>query len=254
MDTICDRGSGSCHRVLWMQQQPFDNSTVATEERDSGPRDTGPPLAPVKVGEKWGYINSTGKYLIASRFNDASRFYEGLAAVEISDTWGFIDTSGKLVINPQFDSPPNFSEGLAGVDSHGKCGYIDKTGRFVIEPQFVICEDFSGGLAEVTIAMSDRQPDGRTAYGGFIDRSGRIMTEQRFGNLWSFHEDLAAVQEGLWGFINRRGKYQIVPQFEDVGHGFFDGLAAVRKGASGEVGIYRQNGHIRNQPSVRCRP
>ena len=30
-------------------------------------------------------------------------FSEGLARVRIGDKWGFIDTKGAIVINPQFD-------------------------------------------------------------------------------------------------------------------------------------------------------
>jgi len=41
-----------------------------------------------------------------------SDFSESLAAVKIGDKWGYIDTTGKLVIQPQYDMVNGFSEEL----------------------------------------------------------------------------------------------------------------------------------------------
>jgi hypothetical protein len=70
------------------------------------------------------------------------RFSETLARIKIGDKWGYIDKTGKFVINPQFDFARDFSEGLAAVKIGGKCGYINKTGKIVIKPQFDDARDF----------------------------------------------------------------------------------------------------------------
>ena len=60
--------------------------------------------------------------------------------MKIGDKWGYIDKSGKIVIEPQFDDASSFSEGLAAVclgdycPLRGKWGYIDKSGEYVWEP------------------------------------------------------------------------------------------------------------------------
>ena len=76
----------------------------------------------VKVGDKWGFINRTGKVLIPFQFDKADNFYEGLAAVKKDGLWGFIDLKGNWVIKPKYDkiiSP--FEKGKAigkiGIDS-----------------------------------------------------------------------------------------------------------------------------------------
>jgi hypothetical protein len=71
----------------------------------------------------------------------------------------------------------------------------------------------------------------------FIDKSGKIITRQRFDDAKNFSEGLAAVQVGgKWGFINKSGQMVISPQFEEerpswltgmVGS-FSDGLALVK--------------------------
>ncbi len=56
--------------------------------------------------------------------------------VKLGDKWGFIDKTGKNVVNPKFDKVGYFSEGLAWVKVGGKYGFIDKTGKYVVDLQF----------------------------------------------------------------------------------------------------------------------
>ncbi|EMJ63935.1 WG repeat-containing protein [Leptospira sp. P2653] len=65
------------------------------------------------VGDKYGYIDKTGKFIIPSQFDNAHSFSEGLAAVQIGKKWGFIDKTGNFVIQPRFDIASHFSGGLA---------------------------------------------------------------------------------------------------------------------------------------------
>src|SRR5260370_22035067 len=100
-------------------------------------------LAAVKIGDKWGYIDKTGKFVIPPQFPHAESFSEGLALVLVGDKYGYIDNIGKTVIPPQFSHASSFSEGLAAVRVGDKDGYIDKTGRMAIQPQFVGASKFS---------------------------------------------------------------------------------------------------------------
>ncbi|RBL89554.1 WG repeat-containing protein [Chitinophaga flava] len=48
------------------------------------------------------------------------RFSDGLLAVQVGNRWGFLDASGKMVITPQFEEVMDFHEGLAAaVTSEG---------------------------------------------------------------------------------------------------------------------------------------
>ena len=48
-------------------------------------------LAPVKVGDLWGYISKeTKNFFIRPNFNAAGNFSEGLAPVKVGDLWGYI--------------------------------------------------------------------------------------------------------------------------------------------------------------------
>ena len=125
-------------------------------------------LAPIQVKDKWGYVDKSGKIVIAPQFEDVDDFSGGLAPVKVRSEettwcppepsgsragytmrWGYIDKSGKVVIAPQFESADGFSEGLAAIHQCGKAFFIDQTGKTVIEDNFNYASAFSGGLARV---------------------------------------------------------------------------------------------------------
>lgn len=119
---------------------------------------------------------SEGLAAIALGGENDRRFAQPEGHLKVGAKWGFIDTSGTVVIPPKFfvgtiytpypytsdqcvSSPattPRFSEGLAGVGTEdtgcGTCfGFIDKTGQWKIEPRFRQTQDFKNGLAKVRL-------------------------------------------------------------------------------------------------------
>jgi len=138
----------------------------------------------------------TSYLVIAPKFDEASYFQEGLAKVRIGDKYGYIDKTGKTVIPIQFDSIDvyEFQEGLAKVKIGGKWGYIDRTGEIVIPPTFEdsyyhIVGDFHKGLAKVKI-------DGEW---GYIDKTGKMVLNLEFDKDESEpkSKEAKSLQEGL---------------------------------------------------------
>src|SRR5262252_9571292 len=216
---------------------------------------------------KSGFIDRTGRVVIAPQFDSANGFSEGLALVSRDGRKFFIDLTGRVVFEAKFDIVLNFSEGLAAVNigetriehigliqNPGKWGYIDKTGKLLIPMRFTHGESFSEGLA--AIKDGDR--------GGFIDHSGKIIFEVPLDVTLGFHEGVAGVlyrgslayfdrtgkqispplgygpknyslSEGLVavgikdkaGFMDAAGKLVIAPQYDDA-EDFSEGLAAVK--------------------------
>jgi len=78
-----------------------------------------------------------GDFLGEVIFRDLGRiaFSEGLAAVRIGNKTGYVDKNGNYVINPQFDFAFPFIGDLAfvviGTGPHPEMGWIDKTGKYV---------------------------------------------------------------------------------------------------------------------------
>ena len=70
-------------------------------------------LYPVRSGNGFGFINSTGELEIEARFDSALDFEDGLAPVKITGLWGFVNKQGDIVIDALYDRVHVFSEGLA---------------------------------------------------------------------------------------------------------------------------------------------
>ncbi len=157
-------------------------------------------------------------------FHGEPGFHEGLAAASDRDggTFGYVDNTGKFVIAPQFGSAFSFSEGLARVCVGKFCaddvGFIDKTGKVVIAPDLSNAEDFSDGLALIT--KDDKQ--------NFIDKSGKVALEVPADHsASSFHEGRAVVsspqnaaKQQCW-YIDKAGKVVTAKYYmcEDFGGG-----------------------------------
>lgn len=98
-------------------------------------------------GAKWGYISEKLRLEIATVYDNALDFSNGLAAVKKDGKWGYINENGVTKIPFSFDSAAaadlegkdvsfSFTNGLAPVSKDGKSGIINAKGETVIEFKF----------------------------------------------------------------------------------------------------------------------
>lgn len=206
-------------------------------------------LIPVKSGEKYGYINSKGEYVINPQFDKAAFFRGDLALVRTSDmNYGYINKKGEMsipavyeratvfkegiawVVKPneapaainsdgkilftfkQAEEVYNFSDGLAQFSMGNKFGYINKKGEVVVPAIYKRANPFSEGLA----AVSESCEDGY----GYIDKDGKQVINAQFSYAEDFINGKAIVLFGAsgWGTIDKKGKYIINPQFEELNY------------------------------------
>lgn len=80
-----------------------------------------------------------------SKPNKERRYYQ----IKVKDKIGFINSSGKVIIEPQFAAAGNFVDGLAPARKDAYYGYIDTTGKYVIPPTYDLARDFDHGVAKV---------------------------------------------------------------------------------------------------------
>ncbi|MDD5585129.1 MAG: WG repeat-containing protein, partial [Candidatus Omnitrophica bacterium] len=133
---------------------------------------------------KWGYVDSTGRFAIEPKYDEAKPFSEGLAAVKVNQQWGYIDMTGKLAIEPRYDDAEPFSDGRALVKENGKYGYLDPSGAVAIEPRFFDkTYSFANGLA--LVKMNNKY--------GFIDTLGNFVVLPQYDDARSFSQGLALV-------------------------------------------------------------
>ena len=173
---------------------------------------------PVKENGKWGFIDSTGRVAIDSRYDGADWFQSGLAAVNFGGgggelfrggKWGYIDISGKEIIPFQFDDARSFIDGYAAVgvasaDSSSrdglpiiKWGFINKAGKTVVRPRFDDVRYSSESLAWMRSGE----------FWGLIDMSDKMRTGLDFRDVLPFSEGRAWVKDKRygWGIIDTSG-------------------------------------------------
>ena len=123
-------------------------------------------LAAVWVAGKYGYVDKTGAMVIPAKFDVGEDFADGRAVVKVGEKYGYIDKTGALVIPATLDRGMKFSEGLAAARLDKLYGYVDRAGKWTISPRFAWVRPFTNGLAWVG------EPGARGAY---IDPTGRVV-------------------------------------------------------------------------------
>jgi hypothetical protein len=128
-------------------------------------------LAPVVVGERWGYIDKSGAMVIPPSFDKAQPFSDGRALVKVRELFGYIDSSGNMAITPQFKLADNFSDGLALVGDGKSSWYIGKDGVQAFPQKFAVASPFFKGVANVQL----KTDKGGKATMAYIDRQGKVI-------------------------------------------------------------------------------
>ncbi len=208
-------------------------------------------IAKVRIGKKWGYINTQGqlitdlfdeitdfrdgiaiarqgdKYALVSRsgkiisgwYDKIFPFHGNIARVQLGGKFTFINRQGKKITNQWFDDADDFHEGLAKIKISGKWGFINTQGEIIVKPQFDWASSVIGGIAKVS-------KDGKYT---LINNRGKQITDW-FDRIFFFSDGLAVVaKDGKWGYIDING-HIVIPLQYDRAFAFTDGRAMVIKG------------------------
>lgn len=180
-------------------------------------------LALVKENDKFGYINTSGDYVIEPQFEIAKNFSGNLAAAIQDKKWGFIDTSGKWVIQPEYDKVKAFNAGYALVLKDKQWNYIDRSNNILSTPVKEKYYDFNAdGVAFFRI---DKKL-------GLLGTDGKLIIEPTYDVIKPFVEGYARVKNNeKWGMIDKKGTVFIPLEYSEIGSYNSTGIWA-KKGES----------------------
>lgn len=207
----------------------------------------GAAISGVPSGGEWGYVDETGELVIPVTYKEAGSFSEGVAHVSngpTSEETMFIDQRGEIQIHIPEAIVGDFREGLAPVyrdipygGQDRRTDFIDHNGDTVFSVGGY-AEEFYDGLAVLAVQGGTAESTSNTSF-GFIDKTGNVVIETRFGEASHFNDGLAPVRtawttgiRGMgdsWGYIDKTGSYVIEPIFNEA-HVFHDGKAMVHQG------------------------
>jgi hypothetical protein len=239
-------------------------------------------LFPVKIGDNWGFVDSSCNFHQELVYQFADEFYLGRAVVQKNNKFSFVDESGKalhpfvflkvthfsedslaFILDennliscidwnfktvfslPGVEEIHNYKNGLAAVRKNGKYGFINKKGELIINNDF----DAVGKYNENCIAVGkyEELPDTNYLRWYFIDKTGKKTIEKIFTDVHDFSEEYAAVStNGKWGWIDKKGKFIFGNDFQEC-KSFSEGFAAFKKGNF--WGLINKKGKVIVQPN-----
>lgn len=251
-------------------EAPADAPDAAPDEESgvktvaAGPDD---PVAMVRNGKwKYGYINTSGEWVIAPQYVGGTAFYDGVAIVcteENPKRPVVIDKTGAVVAT--FSEDVNILGNTSGTEEsvydfypmgqdcrfiydgmiritndEGKIGFANTEGKVAVPAQYEKVLDFSEGLAAVRF-----DTDSANCW-GYIDKEGNTVIGPSYSTARSFNEGLAAVE---WtndsadqpgsdgGYIDKTGKLVIHGQGKlDLNKAWiWDGIVYPKSNFSGGV-------------------
>lgn len=141
----------------------------------------------------WGYIDTSGKFVVEPKFETAHEMYDGLALVETGGRFGYINNKGNFVMAPEFECACDFIDGQAQVQVKGKWGFIDQTGKFVVQPTRTEFSLPSCSQAQPPLSDSELQRKQVAKKWGFINKEGKLIIPARFDNAFDFRNGVAPV-------------------------------------------------------------
>jgi len=144
------------------------------------------------------------------------------------DFWGMIDSKGNYILEPICKSIFDWKDGIARLEkvlSTTGSGWTNQyDGQYgFINSSGKLITDFSFGYAnDFSNGLAAVNKDQKW---GFIDTSGQLVIPFQFDNIHQFqNEGCIALLDGKWGLIDRNGKWKLENKFQSLSD-FSFGLA-----------------------------
>lgn len=167
-------------------------------------------------GPLWGYKNAEGEIVIPPRYTytTSDTLFE-MAFVTEADGWIAIDRTGKKILTPfVYDNGVDYvKEDLFRIVENEKMGFADLKGNIVIPAEYDFVSPFNDGLAAFNTGGKTVNIDGehdalQDGLWGYIDKSGAIVIEAQYSWAGDFLDQNAEVwtTDGKHLLIDKTGK------------------------------------------------
>lgn len=192
-------------------------------------------------GEKWGYMNDLGRFVLQPQYDGAFRFQKnGLAAVQVGELFGVIDASGTYAVRPRYGTIPEFSEGRAAVVDSGGFHVIDESGKVLTSKPY----SYIGTYKEGRVIYADTDEQGKYLY-GYLDEQGKEIIPLSYDSAKDFKDGKAVVQisDSEFALINRSGTIIQTYPYAFVGD-IGEGLLAFQEKSNSRYGFIDEAGYV----------
>ena len=176
----------------------------------------GDSLIACKIGDAYSFYELTGEKVFGD-YQFAGRFANGVAPVKTDKGWYLINTEGKQIGSTFFEDVK-----LSQVNDCSQSGVIvaKTNGQYSLyDCELKRISDYTFDDADVLINEDSLLAIEKEGKWGFIDASGKVVIEPKYEDARSFSNGLAGVKDGkFWSFINEKNEKVITGEFSDVNY------------------------------------
>lgn len=174
---------------------------------------------PTRLNDNWGFIDTSGSWMIKAIFESCEPFKEGMSLVSIDDRFGFVNTRGEVIIETIYEDADSFNNGVAIIFNGEKYGVINRFGEIKIPLEYEDIGDFINGVAYAS----------KNGKYGFINEDGYVIIPFIYDKAFSFNDRMALVKRGgKFGIIDLENNWIIPFNFDWIEPYFQDSLIKVR--------------------------
>ncbi|MDA0314773.1 MAG: WG repeat-containing protein [Bacteroidetes bacterium] len=153
-------------------------------------------LFPALKKGKYGYLDATGRWIIAPSFLEVGTFSEKVSTYRNTATWGTINTEGKMVAEAKWDKIKSFSGGIAIAESAGK--------QYLILPNGELA--YPEGLDKILRLREGYYLVESNSKTGLLNSLGKPILPISFDQIQVENKDFFIVsKEGLSGIMRTNG-------------------------------------------------
>jgi hypothetical protein len=207
-------------------------------------------LAPIMLNGRFGLVKSNGSLKLESKavgITEFGQFAEGFVAAAQGQRWGYLNSAGKWVVKPEYKSasPMHSRWGQVEVFSTSKSQnvftLVDATGK-TCGKTFSKLEPFEDGVAAAAIHKELGQGRGVDIW-GLLGANGKWILEPRYSLIGRLSSGLRVFQDGKkFGYLSNNGELILQPKYSLAGP-FSAGLAWVVPTSNSELSFIDKLGH-----------
>lgn len=153
-------------------------------------------LLPIKnTQDKFGFIDTTGAWIINAQYDDAAEFKEGVAAVCKNDSCFFIDKEGKATFASYYDETESYKDGIAIVKKDSVYFLLNRLGQII-----------SKGYQDINAASNNLFVCKLNNFYGAINSKGEIIIPFTYNKLGNFKNNYAYYNANQYGLVDITNK------------------------------------------------
>ncbi|TDQ80058.1 WG repeat-containing protein [Sphingobacterium yanglingense] len=129
-------------------------------------------LIPVRLDDKYSFIDTLGKAIFPFRYDYADEFKDGTAIVCMGDKYGLIDRKGAYLIEPLYDGFVRIADkkNQFVVERYNKSGIIDSRNQILVPLEYEVIYAFEKGNAVAK----------KNGLHGLIDTKGNVLIDFQY--------------------------------------------------------------------------